>query len=592
MIRLLDEQIQDKISFIRKYEEANNPADGSTMDANANVTQKTAVTLSAELNKDINVQINRELIRERIEELFGKDLADKYLEDLESHLIYTHDETSLLPYCVSVSMYPFLLEGMMCFGGENASDAPTHLRSFCGSYVNLVQYLAFNFAGAVATTEFLMYFDYFARQDFGDNYLETHTDVISQELQGVVYLLNQDTSARGGQSAFTNISTFDKYFFDGIFGEFLFPDMSKPNWETLDRLQRFWHKWFREERTKKLLTFPVVTHCAIANDDLTDWKDTSSADFIAEEMSKGGEFFIYTSATADSLASCCRLKNEVSENDFSYSLGAGGVATGSKNVITINVNRATQTGHNILDVVDRVHKYQLAFDKHFKAWQEQGMLPVYDSGMISLDKQFLTIGINGVVESAEFLGYEISDNEDYKNYLADLLGSIKKSNSKASKDYGVKYNTEFVPAENLGVKNADWDRKDGLFVPRDCYNSYMYLVEEDLPLIDKLHLHGGKILENLDGGSAVHWNNKERLSKEQYRQVLKSLIITGSNYFCENVKKTCCNTCKTITANTYEVCPKCGSENVDYAERIIGYLKKIKNYSVHRRAENSRRCHA
>lgn len=592
MVRLSKEQLAQKKKWVDNYRQAKTAAEGATLDQNANVTQKTAVTLQAEINKDINIQVNRELIKDRIEKRFSKELAEQYTKDLESHLIYTHDETSLLPYCISLSMYPFLLDGMGAFGGENASDAPTHLRSFCGSYVNLIQYVASNFAGAVATTEFLMYFDYFARKDFGDNYVETHTDIITQELQGVIYLLNQDTSARGGQCVFSNIATFDKYFFEGIFGDFLFPDLTPPKWETLDKLQKFWHQWFRGERTKKLLTFPVVTHCAIANEEGTDWKDTESADFIAEEMEKGGEFFIYTSDTADSLASCCRLKNEISENDFSYSLGAGGVATGSKNVITININRMTQTGVKLEDIVSRVHKYQVAFNDHFQDWVEDGLLPVYTSGMISLDKQFSTVGINGVVESAEFLGYTISDNKEYTDYLKNLLGTIKKLNKEASKEYKCKINTEFVPAENLGKKNALWDAKDGLKVNRDVYNSYMYIVEDNLPLIDKLNLHGGDILANLDGGSAVHWNNNERLKASQYRKILTSLITTGSNYFCENVKKTCCNECGTITANTYDKCPKCGSTNIDYATRVIGYLKRIKNFSDARQQEEHNRTYA
>lgn len=592
MVRLRKDQLAKKKDWVNKYKQAETAAEGSTLDANANVTQKTAVTLQAEMNKDINIQVNRALIQDIITERFSVELGEQYIKDLESHLIYTHDETSLLPYCVSLNMYPFLLDGMKSFGSENASEAPTHLRSFCGSYVNLIQYVAANFAGAVATTEFLMYFDYFARKDFGDNYLGTHRDIIRQELQGVIYLLNQDTSARNGQSVFSNIATFDKYFFEGIFGEFMFPDMTAPNWETLKQLQQFWHEWFREERTKKLLTFPVVTHCAIANEEKTDWKDKDNANFIAKEMSEGGEFFIYTSDTADSLASCCRLKNEISDNDFSYSLGAGGVATGSKNVIAININRMTQTGVKLDDIVTRVHKYQVAFNIHFEDWVQHGLLPVYTSGMISLDKQFSTIGINGVVEAAEYLGYTISDNKEYKTYLKNILGTIKALNKKASIEYGCKINTEFCPAENLGKKNATWDKKDGLKVNREVYNSYMYLVEDDLPLIDKLTLHGGEILSNLDGGSAVHWNNDERLTKEQYRIILASLVKTGSNYFCENVKKTCCNTCQTITANTYKVCPECGSDNIDYATRVIGYLKRIKNFSNARQDEESTRTYA
>ena len=592
MVRLTEKQLQEKVQWVHNYKKAKNPADGSTLDANANVTSKNIVTLGAEINKDINIQINRALIKDQIKTLFGEELSNEYIEDLESHLIYTQDETSLNPYCVSISMYPFLLEGMTCFGDENASGAPTHLRSFCGSYVNMVQHVAGNFAGAVATIEFLLYFDYFARKDFGDDYLNIHNDTVNQELQGVIYLLNQESVARGGQALFVNLSTFDKYFFDGIFGDFIFPDLTKPNWETLNKLQLFWHKWFRKERTKKLLTFPIVTHCAIANAEGTDWKDLESAEFISEELSKGGEFFIYTSKTADSLSSCCRLKNMIQENTFSYSLGAGGLATGSKNVITLNVNRMTQTGVKLEDIIDRIQKYQIAFNEHFKEFQRHGLLPVYDSGMITLDQQYLTIGLNGILESAEFLGYEISNNVEYKAYLKNLLGRIKQMNKDAKEKYGVLMNSEVTPAENLGVKNAKWDKKDGLKVNRDCYNSYFYRVEDDVSLLDKLELHGGEILDNLDGGSAVHFNNSERLTTPQYRQILKSLITTGSNYFCENVMKTCCNSCGKITANTLKECPHCGSDNVDYATRIIGYLKKIHNFAEARQQEASKRNYA
>lgn len=285
----------------------------------------------------------------------------------------------------------------------------------------------------------------------------------------------------------------------------------------------------------------------------------------------------------------CRLRNEVSDNQFSYSLGAGGVATGSKNVITINVNRMYQTGVNLEDIIDRVHKYQVAFNNHFKSDYEAGLLPVFNSGMISLEDQFLTIGVNGVVEGAEFLGYNIDNNQYYREFLSTFLGKIKELNKEATAKYGCKFNTEFVPAENLGVKNADWDRKDGLFVPRDCYNSYMYIVEENMNILDKMDIHGGEILNNLDGGSAIHWNLDEHLTEDQYGKILDALVIKGSNYFCVNVKKTCCNDCSSITAETSKTCPKCGSENVDYATRVIGYLKKVKNFAQARRTEEGDR---
>lgn len=587
MVKLTPEQINTQIEWMENYIGAENAASGSKLDANANVTNKNIATLDAEFSKGYKIQVNRELIRRRIESRFGEATATQYVKDLESHLIYTHDETSLAPYCVSITMYPFLIEGMKGLDGD--SDAPNHLTSFCGNFVNLAFAVASQFAGAVATVEYLMCFDYFARKDYGDNYLDTNYSDVMQQMQGVVYALNQPAAARGFQSIFWNISTFDKYFFEGIFGDFMFPDATKPDWDTLSKLQEAFHAWFREERTKKLLTFPVVTHAAIANEDATDWKDEESADFIAREMAKGGEFFIYTSPTADSLASCCRVRNELQDNTFSYSLGAGGTATGSKNVITINMNRLVQEGHKLEDVIKRVQKYQVAFDDHFREWQEDGLLPVYDAGFISLDKQYLTLGLNGVTEAAEYLGYEISNNDEYKTWLADTFGAFKKLNKEAKLEYDLMFNTEIVPAENLGVKNAKWDKADGLVVPRDCYNSYMYIVEDSVNIIDKMELHGDGIVTNLDGGSALHFNNDKRANATVYRVLLTSLITTGCNYFCENVPKTCCNECGSITADNLKACPACGSENIDYATRVIGYLKRVKAFSGERQTEEENR---
>lgn len=591
MIRLTPKQISAKLDWIDHYVNAQNAASGSTLDANANVSNKNLATMDAEFAKDFKIQINRALITNRIKDLFGEELAQQYTKDLESHLIYTHDETSLSPYCVSINMYPFILSGMRGLGGE--SKAPKHLTSFCGNFVNLVFAVASQFAGACATVEFLMYFDYFARKDYGDDYIETHYDEVMQQIQGVVYALNQPAAARGYQSVFWNISTFDKPFFEGMFGTFAFPDMSAPNWNTLDRLQKEFHKWFRRERTKNLLTFPVVTHAAIANESGTDWADENYADFIAEELSLGGEFFIYTSHTPDSLASCCRVRNEIDDNTFSYSLGAGGVATGSKNVITINANRLYQEGHGLEEVIDRVQKYQVAFDTHFRDWQHKGLLPVFDAGFISLDKQYLTLGINGVVEAAEYLGMEPTNNDTYKDWLKNFFGTFKRMNKEAKEKYSLMFNTELVPAENLGVKNSKWDKADGLDVQRDCYNSYLYRVEDDTPIYDKMMLHGGEIIVNLDGGSALHENTEERRTKPQYRVHIANLVVTGCNYWCENIKKTCCNNpeCETITAHTLQACPECGSDNIDYATRVIGYLKRVKHFSADKQVEEGKRAY-
>lgn len=586
MIRLTTNQINDKINFITNYIKAENAATGSTMDANANVSSKNIATMEAELNKDINVQVNRTLVYNKICELFGEKLGNEYLRQIESHEIYVHDETSLKPYCASISMYPFLIDGLTKLGGE--SKAPEHLESFCGSFVNLVFAVSSQFAGALATVEFLLYFDHFARKDYGKDYMITHDKQIRNHLQHVVYAVNQPAAARGYQSVFWNISLYDQYYYDSMFGNFVFPDMSKPDWESIKTLQAYFMTWFNKERSKAVLTFPVVTAAMLVKDGKP--RDREFSSMCAKELSEGNSFFIYQSESADSLASCCRLRNEISDNTFSYSLGAGGVSTGSVNVITLNMNRLVQDRRNLKEEVEKIQKYQVAFRKLVGEYEAANMLPVYSAGYISLDKQFLTIGINGMAEAAESLGIEVGNNDTYKSFVSENLKIIFDSNKEAKKEFGYMFNTEFVPAENLGVKNATWDKKDGYFVPRDCYNSYFYVVEdESINIADKFVLHGKEIIQYLDGGSALHLNLESYATKEGFEKILDLAAKTGCNYFCINVKITICNSCNHIDKETKLRCASCNSKDLDYATRVIGYLKRVTHFSSHRQKEHSLR---
>lgn len=586
MVRLTQEQIGKKIDFISHYLKSQNAADGSKMDANANVTTKNIATLESEINKDINIQVNRALVAGKIKTLFGEELSQEYIRQIEAHEIYIHDETSLKPYCVSVTMYPLLLDGMLKLGGE--SRAPKHLGSFCGTFINFVFAISSQFAGAVATVEFLTYFDHFARLEYGDDYLEKHGEAIASALQQVVYSVNQPAAARGYQSVFWNISIYDEYYFASMFKDFIFPDGDRPNWPSVDRLQRFFMSWFNREREKALLTFPVVTVAMLTAEDGV--RDRNYASLMAHELSQGNSFFMYLSESADSLASCCRLRNEISENTFSYSLGAGGVATGSINVITLNMNRLIQDGRDLATEVQKIHKYQIAYRHMIEEFKAGGLLTVYDAGFISLDKQYLTIGINGMVEAAEFLGIPVSNNPMYRDFVREQLQIIYDLNRQARAETGYMFNTEFVPAENLGVKNALWDQADGYQVSRDCYNSYFYVVEDDgINALDKFHLHGREMTEYLDGGSALHLNLEETLTERQFLRLIDYAALAGCNYFCTNVKVTVCNHCHHIDKQTRKDCVKCGSTNVDYATRVIGYLKRITSFSRGRRLEHQLR---
>lgn len=599
MKALSNMQVKDRLDFIRSYTEASNASSGSEVDANANVTHKTMATLEAEMYKPYTIALNRQLVTEKLKKMFCEDIADAYLRDLDCHFIYAHDETSLKPYCASITLYPFLLEGTKCMGG--VSKAPKNLQAFCGSFVNLVYQVASNFAGAVATVEFLHYFDYFARKQYGRDYLKTHTKEIKQELQGVVYGLNQPASARGDQSVFWNISVFDRPYMQEMFGEFYYPDGTQPDMDSVMELQKFFMEWFRKERHKELLTFPVLT-ASILTDCKGGFVDPSFVDFCAEQMSKGHSFFVYMSDSVDSLASCCRLRNELADNTFSYTLGAGGVVTGSAQVITINLNRLAKLAilfndnfdDEIREQIQLVHKYLMASKAVYKDYINAGLLPAYTAGFMDIDKQFLTIGVNGLVEAAENYGLNISNNTEYKQWVSHVLGVFKEENKKALQKYGCRFNTELVPAENLGVKNAKWDKEDWYWNGnRDCYNSYFYRVEDtDLTILDKIEMYAHDVTDSLDGGSALHLNLEQLPSYEQAKTLFKLCSKNGVPYWTTNVLCTICNNCGTIDPVTRKACKKCGSDNVDYGTRVIGYLKRISNFSDDRQKEAAERYYA
>lgn len=603
------EKYRKYVDFIIKYRKASNAATGSELDANANVENKNITTCSGELTKKIKIGTNRLLMIDKITEMYGADLANEYIKQIESHEKYKHDETSIMPYCVSITMYPFLTDGLSKIGGISAP--PTNLESFCGSFVNLVFAVASQFAGAVSTPEFLMYMDYFIRKDYGEDYINhldefvtapivkrqrTLKQAIEDKLQQVVYSLNQPAAARDYQSVFWNIAYFDKPYFNGMFSDFVFPDGTDINWNTVNWLQKNFMKWFNAERLVKPLTFPVETVNLLDNGK-DDYVDKEWADYVAEMYAEGHSFFTYHSDSVDSLSSCCRLKNKITENTFSFTLGAGGVSTGSKGVITTNINRlvqnATREGKNISDKMReetiKNQKYLTAFNEIIKDSFKANMLSIYNAGFIELNKQYLTQGINGFVEGAEYLGIDISPNDKYFEYGEMILKPIYEENKKA-KTKDIMFNTEFVPAENLGVKNATWDKKDGYFVPRDCYNSYFYKVEdESCNILDKFILHGDRLTRYLDGGSALHVNLVEHLTKEQYAQLLIIAIKTGCTYFTFNVLNTICNKCGYIVKHKVNKCPKCESEDVDFLTRIIGYLKRVSSFSEARQKEESKR---
>lgn len=623
-------RLDKKMNFIDEYKKASNAATGSKYDSNANVTQKNLSTLQVELGKKDLIDINREITKRYLEKLYGKESVINFEKDLKHHIIYSHDESSILPYCASISLYPFLLNGLKDLGGS--SNPPKHADSYIGGIINLVFLASSQLAGALAIPEFLTYFDHFLRVDYGQDYIKHLDDVleswgnrkatlknrIEDLFQQFTYCINQPAGARNYQSPFINIAYFDKYYFESIFEDFVFPDGDEPNWETVKELQKMFMLWFNKERTKAELTFPVETTNHLVDKETHEYKDKEQADFISYMWASGHSFFLYQSDSIDALSSCCRLRNEVEKEEFSYTLGAGGIKTGSKKVITLNLNRITQDWYRlnkereeklplssyIEEITNRVHQYLTAWATKLQDDYDAGLLPLYKAGFIDLDKQFLTVGVNGFLEAAEFLkkvdeedykGIETEPfNEQYRKLSLDILGTIESLNKK-HKTPTQKFNQEFVPAESAASKLYNWDKKDGYWVPsiRNLYNSYFYPVEDsNINPVSKFYYQGTGFADICSGGVALHCGLEDHLTKNQYRLLMDIAVKAGCNYFTYNIPNTICDDCGHIDKRYLEKCPVCGSENVDYMTRIIGYLKRISRWSEARQIEGKRRYYA
>ena len=621
--------IKERIDYMNKYSQStSNAATSSETDGNSNVSIKNVANLEGEVYKTTNRIIQRQRMKDKLKLMFP-DVAEQYEKDINHHIIYIHDEAStpvLKNYCMAVSLYPLMEHGTSTMDGLLAST-PKNIDSFCGQFVNLVFLLSSQCKGAVGFGEFFNFFDYYCAKEWGDNYhlkedviidadskinKKTVGQKIEQYFQQIVYSMNQPAGNRSYQSPFTNFNYFDSNYWHSLFDDFMFPDGSKPVWERVSYLQKKFIRWFNKERTKTLLTYPVESMCLLH--DGKDVLDKEYKEFAAEMWSEGHSFFMYLSDNPDAVASCCRLRNEVKNNTFSSTTGLTGVQTGSANVITLNLNRIVQDCNKayglkrnggwkentsflndyLVDILERVYKYHIAYKTMLYELEKQGMLTASKAGYISMRKLFSTIGVNGFNEAAEFLGMEISNNEDYKEFISFLFKTILDFCKEKSTSQFL-FNLEVVPAESLGSKNYNWDKEDGYVVPsnRVLYNSYIYNAHNpNISVLDRFILQGGEIAKSCSGGQAVHCNLEDHLSKEQYLKLIDFAIAEGTNYFTFNIPNSQCDNCGFITKHPIKECPKCHSKNITQWTRTIGYLRPIKSFDYYRQIEAGNRVYS
>lgn len=539
-----DRFLEERLKYMEEYSNSKvNAASSSETDANSNVSQKNAANLEGEVFKTTNRRLQRRRMKRKLKEMFP-EVADQYEKDLDDHIIYVHDEAStpvLKPYCMAASLYPLMAEGTGNIDGVTPTP-PNDIQSFSGQVTNLVFLLSSQVKGAVALGEYLIALNYYVVKEFGPEWYQhlddsyttgvtvkrrTVRDVILKGMKQFIYGVNQPAGNRSYNSPFSNISYYDHTYFDALFKDFYYPDGTQPEWKQVDVLQRMFCKLHRELRLIKPLTFPVTTFCMVH--DGKDCIDKEFKEWAADEYAKGTSAFTFLSDSPTSLASCCRVLNELT---FSSTTGGLGVMTGSCNVITLNLNRIVQNWAKeettwwseegdknrfhckdniplfkkyLTNILERVYKYQIAFKTLLYEQEDKGMFSASNAGYIYLSKLYCTIGVIGYFEAAKFLGIDTHYNPEYVEFLQTVFGTIKEENEKHSIHDAKRtfiFNTEAVPGESLGIKFYNWDSQDGYEVPQDqnLYNCYFYSPWDETDILSKMKLHGKEVAPYLGGG--------------------------------------------------------------------------------------------
>lgn len=610
--------IDGRINYMEKYSNStSNAATSSETDANANVTIKNVANMEGEVYKKTNRLVQRYRMKKELNVLFP-EVAKQYEKDLDSHIIYAHDESqtpALKAYCMAATLYPLMLEGTGNIDGVTPTP-PNDINSFSGQVTNLVFLLSSQVRGAVALGDYFVALNYYIIKEFGDkwydkldvitttdhcNYKRTIKDAIRKGMKQFIFGVNQPAGNRSYNSPFSNINFFDKYYYNALFKEFFYPDGTKPEWVAIDKLQRIFMELLRELRLIKPLTFPVTSLCMLH--DNNECLDLETKKWAAEEWAKGSSFFMYLSNNPNSISSCCRVQNEIVDNTFNSTTGLTGIMTGSANVITLNLNRIIQNAirnyanehgedeskykywgndareaisDELNEILERVYKYQIAYKTMLYDMEEKKMYSCCNAGYIYMSKLYCTIGAIGYVEAAKYLGLDINDNKDYKDFLKFIFSIIQEGNKKHSIHDPKRpfiFNLEAIPGENLAVKLYEWDKNDGYEVPDDqvCFSSYFFRQwDKDLTVLDKLKLHNKEVNQYCGGGQACHIHLDEHLNEKQYTKLIDFAVHEGCNYFTFNIPMSECKDCGHVVNAPIHKCPNCGNTNIDWWVRIIG----------------------
>lgn len=575
-----------------------------TIDSNANASNKDIASFRSEKGKSIDKAIAANKIFYEIKKKYGLKTAKEWLETEYTGGFYLHDfpSTTYVPYCYAYDLGRLAREGLFFLNNYN-SKPPKHLSTFIDDVIEFISFMSNRSSGAVGIPNILVWTYYFWKKDCETGFIINNPDYyVRQSFQKLIYRLNQPFM-RIDQSAFVNVSIFDREYYEALFGGLEFPDgtFAIDYVDEFIEHQKVFMEVVSEIRQENMFTFPVLTYSLLYKDG--KFVDEEFARWCSDHNCKWNDSNFFVSGDVTTLSNCCRLLSDTSKlKGFINSIGGTALSIGSVKVNTINLvhifyeieeepnekkylnilKKRTTLCCKALDRIRHIIKRNI----------EKGLLPNYCDGGIEMDKQYCTIGILGLYEVMDKFGYISTDEFGNKFYtdkaiefsekIFNILNDIKDS---FTDEYS--FNIESVPAERAAVNlcakdNAMFGKSDDFI-----YSNQWIPLTEKCTINEKIRTSA--ILDNkCSGGAIAHINIDNNFpNADMAWDMLNYIASQGVIYFCYNTKINVCENHHGFVGT--DICPECGKEKCDTYQRVVGFLTPSKSYSKDRFKEFSAR---
>lgn len=582
----------DIVEFSKDFfNSANQAVADITVDGNANVNEKNIIQYNSENNKALLRLNSLYLLHKYIKKHFSKKDADRVVEYLVNGTIFINDMHLVnQAYCYSFDICNLLVSGMDFFKGNMKIAPPKRAESFIALVIQTTAYISNQISGAVAYPSFFVALNYLYEREFSSDYLKNAESQLifrkklENQFQNLIYSLN--FPYRNSQSAFSNLSVLDRGFLESLFGEYVLPEGTKVNKENVLKLSQWFFEYYDAINGKEgMFTFPVMT-LAISLDKDGEFIDPDFVDWCAKVNHSKSLANIFIDEPT-SFSSCCRLRSDlkaINAEGYHNSFGVGGVSVGSVRVAGINLPRLyLDKNLNMVEVLNSVHQVLFAQRKLLEDRIKAKVFPLYDSGWMSLKRQYSTFGFVGAYEFMKYYSSGDDISQEGEEKLSEVLDLISIKMAEWQEADGFMYNLEQIPAESMAVRLAQLDKVLEFQDSYELYSNQYISLMSDTSIYERFRLQG-KFDSTTSGGAILHLNIDEDkpLSEEQFKKLILLAKETGTKYFGVNYAFSYCAKGH-CNIGKLDNCATCGGKITDRFTRVVGFLTNVKHWNKIRR---------